>query len=176
MTDLEPFRVVVADPPWRFSDGLGRRGAAHHYATMRVEDICNFALPAIAPDAFLFLWRVASMPDLALRVVRAWGFEVKSEIIWVKLTKHGKRHMGMGRFVRAEHEACLLATRGRPTRLSCAVRSTFAAGVGRHSEKPEAFFELVERLCPGPYVELFARRHRRGWAAVGDQLPAAAVG
>jgi N6-adenosine-specific RNA methylase IME4 len=172
----EPFRTLVADPPWQFGDKLPgpKRGAAKHYRTMSVAELAGFELPPLADDAYLLLWRVASMQREALDVAHYWGFVVKSELVWCKLTKTGLRHFGMGRHVRASHETCLLCTRGRPKPLSHSVRSTFDAPVGRHSEKPERFYELVEQLCPGPRAELFARRHRAGWQCFGDELGEAA--
>jgi N6-adenosine-specific RNA methylase IME4 len=166
--------VLAADPPWKFSDKLpGRgRGADRHYSTLTVDQLERFPLPAMAFDSLLFLWKVASMPDEALRVVRAWGFTPKTEIVWLKTTKTGKPHFGMGRYVRAAHESCIVATRGRANRLikSRSIRSVFSAPVGRHSEKPDAFYELVEQLVDGPYAELFARRQRPGWTCMGGEL------
>jgi N6-adenosine-specific RNA methylase IME4 len=169
------FATLVADPPWRFGDSLpGRgRGASKHYECMGVEDIAAFPLPEMQRDAYLLLWRVAAMPDEALWVCRAWGFAPKSEIVWLKRTRTGKVHFGMGHHVRAAHESCVVAVRGKPKPLSRSVRSVFEAPVGRHSEKPDAFYRLVEELCPGPRVELFARRRRPGWACLGNELEAA---
>jgi N6-adenosine-specific RNA methylase IME4 len=172
---MTPAAVLVADPPWRFGDKLPGpgRGAEKHYPTLSVGELCSFPLPPVADDARLLLWRVASMQDEALAVARAWGFTVKSEVVWLKRTVNGKRWFGMGRQVRMEHEVCLIATRGRPNNPRRKdVRSTFEAAAGRHSAKPEAFYDLVESLYAGPYVELFARRHRPGWTCLGNELPA----
>jgi N6-adenosine-specific RNA methylase IME4 len=168
--------VLVADPPWRHGDQLPGpgRGASKHYQTMSVEEICAFKLPPLANDCWLFLWRVSSMPREALDVVNAWGFVPKSELVWRKMTNDGSRvRIGMGRSVRLCHEACIIAKRGRPTRIEANVPSVFdAPRGGKHSAKPDAFYRIVERLAPGPYVELFARRHRPGWHCFGDELPA----
>ena len=175
----EPFRVVVSDPPWLFGDKLPGpgRGAVKHYPCMTPAELLVY-LPGLEAagevlidrDAVLFLWRVPAMGSLAYRVVDAWRFVEKAEMIWRKLTKHGKPHFGMGRSIRMSHEAAIIAHRGRPTRLSASVRSVFEAPVGKHSEKPEAFFDLVEKLYPGPYLELFARRRRPGWTCLGLEL------
>ncbi len=168
---IEPFRVLVADPPWPFKDRLPGpgRGAEKHYRLLTIPELERFPLPALADDAHLFLWRVASMQEEALRLARAWGFTVKSEIVWLKRTEGGGRWFGMGRQVRAEHEVCLIATKGRPLVQSRSIRSTFVAETLEHSEKPREIFEIIERLCLGPYVELFARRQRPGWTCLGDQ-------
>jgi N6-adenosine-specific RNA methylase IME4 len=173
MIAADPPRVLVADPPWRFSDslpGAGIRGAAKHYPVLSTDDIERFPLPQLAADAVLFLWRVAAMPEEALRVCRAWGFVPKTELVWLKRTKTNNRHFGMGRIVRGEHETCLIGVRGRPSPLTRSIRSTFEAPVGRHSAKPDEFYALVERLFDGPYVELFARRRREGWDCRGNEL------
>lgn len=165
------FRVITADPPWRFGDKLpGKgRGAEKHYQTMSIAELVDLPLPATADDAWLFMWRVSAMGAEAYELMYAWGFQPKTEIVWEKLTKTGKAHFGMGRYVRASHETCIIGVRGKPKPLSRSVRSRFAAPIGRHSEKPEAFYDLVEQLSDGPYVELFARRQRPGWTCLGNE-------
>ena len=190
---MEPFAVVVADPPWKFNDRLSkRRGAESQYkSVMSLAELKAFELPPLADDCALFMWRVAAMQEDAFALMRAWDFTFKgAEIVWVKLSakKHRgqlvmgesedpwlepSRNMGMGRIVRHAHEVCLIGHRGKPKRLSAGVRSVFSASVGRHSEKPVEFFHLVERLYAGPYVELFSRRHRDGWTCYGNELNAA---
>ncbi len=175
----DPFRVLCADPPWPFKDRLpgANRGAAKNYQLLSIEDLVRFPLPPMADDSVFFLWRVASMQQEALDVARYWGFKTKAEVVWLKKTEHGQRWFGMGRTVRAEHETCLIATRGRPTPTSNAVRSTFvtdfaglSAKAGRHSEKPDEFYRIVETLYGGPYCELFARKRRAGWTCMGNEL------
>ncbi len=174
-------RVLVADPPWKFQDGLpGKtRGASKRYETMPTSQICarvGFEWPHLAPSSILFLWRVSAMQQDALDVVRAWGFEVKSELVWVKLTRTGKPWFAMGHYTRASHETCLIATHGRVKVRNRSIRSTFTARAptdarGRyiHSAKPEVFYDIVEEMCGGPYVELFGRRRREGWTLIGNQ-------
>lgn len=164
--------VLVADCPWQPRDKLpGKRGAAAKYDTMAVEDLCALRIPDVGPRAVLFLWRLASMQEEALRVVRAWGFDLKSEITWVKLTKSGKHAFNLGHYTRQCHEVCLIATRGSALPEVHDVRSVFEARAGRHSEKPSAFYRLVERMYPNSEkVELFARVARKGWTTLGNQV------
>ncbi len=170
-----PAAVLCADPPWRFKDTLPgpKRGAAKHYPTMSIGELMLFPLPPLAKDCTLYLWRCASMQRESLDLIDAWGFQLKSEIVWRKQTSKGNRWFGMGRRVRNEHEVALIATRGRPVVRDRSVRSTFEARVpqNRHSAKPEEFYDLVERLNAGPYVELFARRVRPGWTCCGNEVP-----
>ena len=167
------YGVLVADPPWSFDDKLPGpgRGAEKHYSVLTLEGIKAFTLPEMNDDSYLFLWRVASQVEEAYQVVRAWGFTPKTEIVWNKLTVNGKPWFGMGRHTRAAHESCILAVRGKPKPKVRNIRSTFeAVAAPKHSQKPEGFYDLVERLCEGPYCEIFARRHRPGWDCFGDEL------
>jgi N6-adenosine-specific RNA methylase IME4 len=185
-----PFSVIVEDPPWKHGDQLpgAKRGAGKHYDVMPTEAICALALPPIAPDAHLFLWRVASMQQDALDVVRARGFTVKSELVWLKRTKNGKRAFGMGHHVRMEHEICLICTRGRGAGIvNRSQRSTFAseldddgggsfeATMAEHSRKPPEFYRIVEGLFSPDVarLELFAREQRPGWTTLGNEVPGA---
>lgn len=168
--------VVASDPPWKFGDRLAgkTRGAERQYRCLTVPEIVDVMRPALPESgpAVLFLWRVAAMQREAFAVVDALGFTVKTEVVWRKLTRSGKPWFGMGRYVRASHETCLIATRGRgcfPELRN--VRSVFEAQVREHSRKPEEFYDLIEALYPrARYVEIFARAQRDGWACHGDQV------
>jgi N6-adenosine-specific RNA methylase IME4 len=174
-----PCRVLLADAPWGFKDKLPgkKRGAEKHYKCMTLSEIMRMPLPAIHVNAVLFMWRVSSMVEEAYQVVRAWGFVPKSEIVWNKTSEDGERDaIGMGRIVRGSHETCIVATRGRLVPVSKSERTSFRAPRTKHSEKPEEFYRIVERLYPlelwpGGHVELFARKRRRGWIQFGDELP-----
>jgi len=173
---VKPARVLVADPPWRAKDKLPGpgRGASKHYRDMSLVEIASFPLPKLTEDAVLILWRVAWAQEEALQVCRAWGFEAQSELVWVKITKDGKRlRVGMGRYTRLCHETAIIARRigqGPPERLSMGVKSIVYAERGEHSAKPEAAYRAIESLYAGPYVELFARKPRKGWTCYGDAL------
>lgn len=200
--EMSAYKCIVADPPWSFGDKLpgAGRGAEKNYTVMTVDDICGMKGRRasdgayliemcgehyeIASDALLFLWRVSSQVEEAYRVVRAWGFVPKSEIVWIKTTKPlencvmGKPmtmptlHFGMGRYTRGSHETCIIAARGKaiPLIKNRSTRSVFYAPTGAHSQKPAEFYKIVEDLCEGPRLELFARGQREGWTCVGDEL------
>jgi N6-adenosine-specific RNA methylase IME4 len=173
---VSPARVLVADPPWEFNDVLPGpgRGAAKHYDVLTLDQIKAFPLPHMQRDSLLFMWRVSSQVEEAYQVVRAWGFEPKSEIVWEKLTDpidaRPKRHFGMGHYVRLEHESCIIATRGSPDIKDRSIRSTFKAPIGVHSAKPDEFYQMVQQLSFGPFVELFARTARVGWRQYGNEM------
>lgn len=187
---MTEYDVILADCPWQMRDDLpGKtRGASRQYPTMDVSDLAIFLqMQDIAPakSALLFMWRLASMVNEAMLVAHAWGFIPKSEFVWRKLTHLRNPHFGMGRYVRMGHETCIIAARGKAQSLirSRSVRSVFDAPMPRdengkiiHSAKPdEQFTQVIEPLIGGTdgkrCIELFARRRRPGWTAIGNDLP-----
>lgn len=185
---IQPGRVHVSDPAWRFDQGTSsedkkfRGTVGDHYPTMSVTQICLMPLPPMERDSVLCLWRVAAMQPEALAVAKAWNYVVKAELVWAKMTPTGKRHFGMGHYVRGAHETCLIAVRGKVDVKSHSVRSLFEAPVpttpdGKpwHSAKPDKFYEIVEEMFAGPYVETFARRRRPGWQCYGLELDGVAA-
>jgi N6-adenosine-specific RNA methylase IME4 len=168
-----PFDVIVADPPW--SEEFGHscsRSITRHYATMTLADICSMPVGHMAADdALLLLWVPANRLHLGLDVMAAWGFTFRTSGCWVK------PRAGTGKWLRSQHELYLLGRRGRfPAPLAGTLRSSvIEASAGRHSEKPDDLHRLVETTWPGlRYVELFARRPRRGWVAWGNDPAVAA--
>jgi N6-adenosine-specific RNA methylase IME4 len=160
--------VLHVDCPWKHDDPLGKKGAAHRYPCMTVEELELIELPPMHDDCLMFFWRVSSMQKEAFAVLDAWGFEVKTELVWDKITKNGKDHFGQGRILRASHETCLIAVRGRPAVRNHSIRTKFKAVVRKHSEKPDEIFAIARRLCRGPYTELFGRAPRPGWQVLGN--------
>lgn len=176
---IKELTCLIADPAWLFNDKLpGKtRGASRQYQCMTLDAIAamNPLPPSVSPNSVLFLWRVAAMQEEALRVLRAWGYSLKSEIVWNKTTKGRaatktkpaelpKPHFGMGRYVRHAHGVCLIGVRGRAPVAVRNERSSFWSPVREHSRKPEEFYEKVERLYPHAVkFELFARTPRHGY-------------
>lgn len=183
------FTCVAADPPWRYRDGLTmssvKRSSAAHYDTMSVDDICRLgehgriAGHPTADNGFLFLW--VTNPFLldgsGAAVCRAWGYEPRQLITWVKGRISQERliaQIGMGHLTRGATEHMLLATRGKTKDLilSRAIPNVFIAPRGRHSRKPDEAYALIERIAPGPYLELFAREPRFNWQSWGNEVAA----
>jgi len=174
------YSVILADPPWRFdvwSENIGPNGRSpdKHYSTMTIEEICALNISALLkPNAALFLWSVWPRIFDAEKVINAWGFEYKSLAwVWVKLNPSSIGfHYGMGYYTRANSEPCLLATRGNlPKPKARDVQALICSSVREHSRKPDEQYAKIERLYPdGPYLELFARRKRPGWDALGNEL------
>lgn len=165
------YRVIYADPPWsmRNSQPSGSN-AADHFPPMSIEDICNLPVSSHAlPDSVLFCWVTAPMlyenPG-PREVIEAWGFKPKTGIVWDKV-----RHV-FGNYVSVRHEHLIIATRGSctPEDLKPMIDSVQTVRrEGEHSEKPEDFRQIIERLYPtGPYLELFGRKRHRGWSVFGN--------
>lgn len=171
-----PFGLIYADPPWTYRDkgSAGQRGSVYKYTVMSVEQICALPVGEIAAeDCLLAMWHVPPMPREALAVVEAWGFTLKTMkgFCWHKVTKHGKDHFGMGNWTRANSEDCLIATRGRPQRVSASIRSMVHSQVRAHSQKPdEVRYRLMDLMGDVPRIELFARSRAPGWEAWGLEV------
>lgn len=169
------FQVVLADPPWPYDNKIKQWGPAElHYPTMDLGKILELprALDIKIDDrAALFLWVTNPFLAEGLRVAEAWGFEYKTNLVWVK---HGLKRPGSGFYVRGRHELLFLSTRGSftpPARLSPPIGSVIEAEVGEHSAKPDEQYELIERLYPGcNRLELFARKRREGWRSWGAEV------
>jgi N6-adenosine-specific RNA methylase IME4 len=163
-----PYNVIAADPPWHYE--LRENDPSHArivpYPTMTIEQICAVEVASIAAkDCVLWLWTTNTHIEHAFKVLTAWGFEYKTMLTWAK------SKFGTGYWLRGQSEHCLMAVRGKPT-IVLTDQSTLLYGPVRgHSQKPDAFYELVESLCPAPlYCGLFSREQREGWDMHGDEV------
>ena len=170
-----PFTVIVADPPWRFRDklrmGKTRRGSDDQYATLSARELCALRVKDVADDdAVLALWTPGALLEQGLQVMKAWGFAQKQVWVWAKTTRRQKLHFGMGSTFRSACEVALIGTRGSPKVRSRSERNMYCGLATRHSAKPEALQEALERMLRGPKLELFARRRRPNWECTGLEL------
>ena len=176
--DGRKFRTILADPPWQFQNRTGKVAPEHkrlaRYATLSLDGIK--ALPvadAVADSAHLYMWVPnALLPD-GLAVMAAWGFTYKSNIVWSKIRKDGGPDgRGVGFYFRNVTELLLFGTRGKNVRTLQPGRTQvnmIATRKREHSRKPDEQFKLITDCSPGPYLEMFARGERPGWAVWGDQ-------
>jgi N6-adenosine-specific RNA methylase IME4 len=176
-----PYRVVLADPPWRFdnySEKGDGRSPQRHYPCMDPADLVEFAAAVgldrvLGRDCALLMW--TTWPMLATgfphRLMRGWGFEPKTGSPWLKTTAKGLVSFPLGKILRIDSELYLVGTIGRADIASHAVRGAIVAPATEHSRKPDRLYEIAEELWPrGPWIELFARRRRKRWDAYGDEL------
>jgi N6-adenosine-specific RNA methylase IME4 len=173
------FKAIMADPPWdygckspRAPDRPGRdRGenpgsVNHYYQTMKLDEICAIPVADMAAkDACLFLWATVPLLPEAFEVMKAWGFKYKTKISWHKLNAKG-----MGFWFRGCHEELLLGVRGDVRAFQSSQKNLIQTNRGRHSAKPDQFYELVEKVCQPPLLELFGRRKRPGWTVFGNEV------
>ena len=173
------YRTIVADPPWPygsnvFASGFKKNGSKAvtvdmPYPPMSIDAICSLAPPA-QENAHLYLWTTNAFMDEAHDVVRAWGFVPKTICTYGKVTPEGRPSARTGYYFRGATEHVLFGVRGSlPLQVSEAVATLWLWPRLPHSVKPDAFYDLVERVSPGPYLELFARRARFGWDYWGDE-------
>lgn len=174
------YRTIVVDPPWSYRQTLSGalqvpddkrggkqiRGAAHHYDVM---DICQIEAVPVgtwADDtAHMYIWVTNSFVEEGFRLMRTWGFEYKTMLTWIKTGT-----LGMGFYYRNMTEHVLFGVRGVCKSLRKDTRNHFTAPKTGHSEKPAAFYDMVESMSPGPYLDVFARRHRFSWDVYGNEV------
>jgi len=183
---MKKYRTIVADPPWPYAEAgsgifartLKRDGSPSRkvqdtgYPLMSLTDICAVC-PAAADDAHLYLWTTNAFMREAYDVAEAWGFRPKTICTWVKVSPDtGEVSMKTGYYFRGATEHFLFCVRGSlPLHTREALPTAFLwPRTQIHSAKPDAFYDLVEKASPGPYLELFARRARLGdWHYWGNE-------
>lgn len=168
------YRTIVADPPWPYKEAFaqlhsraGRVTKPLPYPSMEVEEIAALPVREMAEaDARLFCWTTNRFLPDTFGVLAAWGFDYKQAVVWHKA---GNPSPWGGSVAPNHAEYLLVATRGKPERLTMWKSNVVAINVGKHSQKPEAFLDLIEQVSPGPYLEMFARRNRLGWDTWGNE-------
>lgn len=172
------FKTVLADPPWQFSNRTGKMAPEHRrlhrYPTMKLREICDMPVRHIVADrAHLYLWVPNALIAEGLEVMKAWGFEYKTNLVWYKIRKDGGPDgRGVGFYFRNVTELVLFGIRGslrtgKPGRRQV---NLIESRKREHSRKPDELYDLIERCSPGPFVELFARHKRINWVQWGDEI------
>ena len=170
------YGVIYADPPWSFktySEKGKDRSPEQHYPVLSIADIIRLPVDRIAKDnAVLLMWVVDPLLDQAFKVIDAWGFKYKTVgFTWAKSNKTKPGFFtGLGYWTRGNPEMCLLATKGKPKRLSKSVPQLVIDQRREHSKKPDIMYKHIENLLEGPYIELFARQKVSGWDAWGNEV------
>jgi N6-adenosine-specific RNA methylase IME4 len=172
------FRTVLADPPWRFQNRTGKMAPEHRrlsrYSTMSLDDIMELPVAQIVQDkAHLYLWVPNALILEGLEVMRRWGFNYKTNIVWFKTRKDGGPDgRGVGFYFRNVTELILFGTRGTNNRTLKPGRTQtniIATRKREHSRKPDEQYDLIEGCSPGPFLEMFARHQRHGWCSWGNE-------
>ena len=177
-TDGKKYRTIYADPPWQFANRTGKMAPEHkrlnRYSTMKLSDIKKLPVSDVSDDrCHLYLWVPNALLPEGLEVMKAWGFEYKTNIIWEKVRKDGMPDgRGVGFYFRNVTEVVLFGIKGDNNRTLQPGRSQvnlLRSMKREHSRKPDEFVHLIESCSPGPYLELFARGNRKNWDMWGNQ-------
>ena len=172
------FGTVLADPPWRFNNRTGKMAPEHRrltrYETMTLEVIRSLPVQDhLLEPAHLYLWVPNALLPEGIDVLRAWGFEYKSNIVWHKIRKDGGSDgRGVGFYFRNVTELVLFGVRGKKARTFSPGRTQvnlIASRKREHSRKPDELYEVIEGCSPGPFLEMFARGRRRNWSVWGNE-------
>jgi len=168
----EMFDVFYADPPWQYENSGFEMSAEKHYDTMNINDLCQMSISSIAADnAVCFMWVTNPLLEDGMRLLKAWGFEYKTNFVWVK-----KSHTA-GFYVFGKHEILMIGTKGSmlPVEKFKSVLNEniedFDDSNEIHSKKPHETYDIIEKMYPGRrYIELFARNLRAGWQSWGNEV------
>ena len=168
------YRTIYLDPPWPFLDRISptSRGASHYYPSLSIKEIKDLPILSISQeDCLIWMWIPRLFRRYGEEIIEAWGFIPRTEWVWVKTTSDGKIRGGMGHYNRMAHEYLMLGTRGKGKPLNSRREvSVILAPRRKHSEKPQVFYDLIERNSLPPRIELFARNRREGWDAWGNEV------
>jgi N6-adenosine-specific RNA methylase IME4 len=165
------YHVIAIDPPWAYSekggfssddyDATSNRGAVD-YPTMTVEQISKIELPT-ADDCVIFLWTTHAFLRDSFELLDNWGFNYKATLVWDKVK------MGLGRTIRMQVEFCLIGVKGNPIINGSSERDIITEPRREHSRKPEAFYQMAERMCIGNRLDFFSRQNRENWDHYGAE-------
>jgi N6-adenosine-specific RNA methylase IME4 len=188
---LPRFGTAIVDPPWPYARTSKSKGVTpsnakltgysdSQYEPMTISDLTALPVGDVVSNV-LILWTTAPMIPTAVELVKAWGFEYITQMFWVKSSNEpqwdDKKHVsfipsyGVGYWFRGNCEPIVIAKKkGSPSHRTNLDSTIFQRRLG-HSQKPDTMHEIAEAHYPGPYLELFARRRRKGWSQLGDELP-----
>jgi len=174
---LGKFGTILADPPWKFQNRTGKMAPEHkrlyRYHTMTNEEIMEMPVSEIALEkSHLYLWVPNALIDLGLNVLKKWGFEYKTMLVWYKIRKDGgPDRRGVGFYFRNVTEVILFGTKGqlRTLQPGRSQENIIISQKRGHSIKPDELYPIIESCSSGPFIELFARRKRKNWISWGDE-------
>jgi|TARA_B110000858_G_C17507584_1_gene338926 N6-adenosine-specific RNA methylase IME4 len=170
------FKIIYCDPAWKFKT-WSKKGnkKSPKYDLMEIEDIKKLPVNKIADkNCFLFIWVTYPLLQEGLDTIKAWGFNYRTcAFSWIKKNKKAETlFMGLGYYTRSNSEICLLATKGKPKRVSNNVRQVVIDRIREHSRKPDCVRNKIVELCGDlSRIELFARQKGfKGWEAWGNEI------
>lgn len=172
------FGTILADPPWQFQNRTGKVAPEHkrlsRYGTLTLEQIKGLpVVEAAAEVCHLYLWVPNALLPQGLEVMKAWGFEYKSNLVWRKIRRDGGSDgRGVGFYFRNVTELVLFGVRGKKARTLQPGRTQVNYLESRkreHSRKPDEQYAIIESCSRSPFLELFARGKHPNWVTWGNQ-------
>ena len=165
------FNVIVIDPPWPYetvyNDETRRVGSS--YPEKGLDELGALKIP-YANDCILWLWATNAFIHDAFHLLEVWEFEPKALLTWFKGEDPEHIRTGVGYWLRGQTEHCILSTRNNPQVTHSAQGTALFGKATKHSDKPDEFYKLVESLCPGRKLDMFARKQREGWTVWGNEV------
>ena len=159
---MKKYKTILADPPWKYGKGWGW-GAGEYYPLMKLEDICNLKVPA-EENAHLYLWCPNGMLPQGLKVMEAWGFKYKTCLTWIK------NRSIFGYYFKGQSEQLLFGVKGKLPPQDRKQTTIVNGKIRKHSQKPDEVYEVIEKISPPDYLELFARTKREKWDSWGNEV------
>ena len=168
------YNIIYADPPWQYKENWGNGQVG--YDTMSVDAIKKLPVEKIVDDnAHLYLWVTNPFLKEGLEVCKAWGFNYKTLITWVKTYNDGTPEMGMGYYFRGCTEHIIFGVKGK---MRCQNKTTrnmvIEVNPRKHSKKPVCFKDIIIKSSGDlPRIELFARNvglFDEGWDVLGNEV------
>jgi len=163
------FGTILCDPPWKYNNQATRSATSGVYKPgewgMSVESLKSLPVAELSEkQAHLHLWTTNAFLPFSFEIIEAWGFKYKGVFVWVK------EQMGIGNYWRVSHEFLMLGVKGGLRFQDKSLKSWMMLPRTKHSVKPDAVTDAIEKASPGPYLELFARRTRPNWTVFGNEI------
>lgn len=158
------FRTLCVDVPWQFQSTQEK--CQQTYASLSQKELLALPVSSWADEnAHLFLWTTNHDLRSAFELMEAWGFKYQTMITWIK-----EPPIGLGLYFRNSTEHILFGTRGRLLTRARNIPTHFIAPKSTHSAKPDLSYEIIEKASYPAFLDVFARKERRGWTTWGAGL------
>lgn len=170
--------TILVDPPWRFTNRTGKMAPEHQrlyrYSTLSLKEIKEIPVSnVVTENGHIYLWVPNALLPEGIEILKSWGFQYKTNLIWHKVRKDGGPDgRGVGFYFRNTTEIILFGIKGKLRTLSPGRRQVniIRSQKREHSRKPDELYNIIETCSPGPYLELFARGKRKNWDQWGDDV------